>query len=329
MPRAKEGASPCFRVSRARGRAGSFESWPRRRRADGVLVLYGACDAFVRTPYGPFVTALEQLARVSEPDVLRADLGPGGGELARLLPDLPQRVGGLPDPVAGRPGQRAPPPPCRGRRSAGERHPPPGHAAGDRGPALGRRARPCSCCVISRAPRGRRAHAPSRHVPGHAGRHAGRAVARSLVDLRRVDGVERLRLAGSDGRRGRRVRAPEPPEASSTRPSASSRAMISELTDGNAFLMIELWRTLTETWRCRGRERDGEARPPVGRSREPGERPGRRERSTAPARAVDTDVLEAAAVAGPAFDARRRATRRPGSMSGACSRRSTKPCAAG
>ncbi len=71
--------------------------------ADDVLVLYGACDAFVRTPYGPFVTALEHLERVTEPDVLRSDLGPGGGELIRMLPDLPQRVGELPDPVPGDP----------------------------------------------------------------------------------------------------------------------------------------------------------------------------------------------------------------------------------
>ena len=49
------------------------------------------------------MTALEQLARVTDPDVLRADLGTGGGELTRLLPDLPQRVGELPDPVPGDP----------------------------------------------------------------------------------------------------------------------------------------------------------------------------------------------------------------------------------
>src|SRR5215211_9182741 len=70
---------------------------------DDVLVLYGACDAVVRTPYGPFVTALDQLVRATEPDVLRADLGTGGGELARLLPDLPQRVGELPAPAPGDP----------------------------------------------------------------------------------------------------------------------------------------------------------------------------------------------------------------------------------
>ena len=33
---------------------------------EGALVLYGACDAVVRTPYGPFVEALERLVRVTE-----------------------------------------------------------------------------------------------------------------------------------------------------------------------------------------------------------------------------------------------------------------------
>src|SRR3954451_13455609 len=70
---------------------------------DGALVLYGACDAVVRTPYGPFVEALDHLARTVTPDELRDALGPTGGELARLLPDLPARVGGLADPVAADP----------------------------------------------------------------------------------------------------------------------------------------------------------------------------------------------------------------------------------
>src|SRR5688572_23706828 len=63
---------------------------------DGVLVLYGACDAVVRTPYGPFVEALDHLARVVDPAQVRAALGTTGGELTRLLPDLPARVGDLP-----------------------------------------------------------------------------------------------------------------------------------------------------------------------------------------------------------------------------------------
>ena len=65
----------------------------------GALVLYGGCDAVVRTPYGPFVEALDHLARVIDPVELRAALGTAGGELTRLLPDLPARVGDLPQPV--------------------------------------------------------------------------------------------------------------------------------------------------------------------------------------------------------------------------------------
>src|SRR5882757_4083312 len=34
----------------------------------GALVLYGACDAAARAPYGPFVEALDRLARVTAPD---------------------------------------------------------------------------------------------------------------------------------------------------------------------------------------------------------------------------------------------------------------------
>src|ERR687887_878788 len=63
---------------------------------DGALVLYGACDAVVRTPYGPFVQALDHLARVVEPAEVRAALGTGGGEVTRLLPDLPAQAGDLP-----------------------------------------------------------------------------------------------------------------------------------------------------------------------------------------------------------------------------------------
>src|SRR2546421_10268991 len=67
--------------------------------AEGALVLYGACDAEVHTPYGPFVEALDQLTRSTAPDELRAALGGGGGELTRLLPDLGARVGDLPPAV--------------------------------------------------------------------------------------------------------------------------------------------------------------------------------------------------------------------------------------
>ena len=63
----------------------------------GALVLYGACDAVVRTPYGPFVEALEHVTRVVDPVEVRVALGTSGGELTRLLPDLPARVGDVAD----------------------------------------------------------------------------------------------------------------------------------------------------------------------------------------------------------------------------------------
>ena len=69
----------------------------------GALVLYGACDAVVHPPYGPFVEALDHLARVTDPDQLRAALGATGGELARLLPDLAMRTGAPAAPVAADP----------------------------------------------------------------------------------------------------------------------------------------------------------------------------------------------------------------------------------
>ena len=65
---------------------------------DGALVLYGACDAVVRTPYGAFAQALRGLVRALDPAELRAALGGGGGELTRFLPDLPSRIGVLPHP---------------------------------------------------------------------------------------------------------------------------------------------------------------------------------------------------------------------------------------
>src|SRR5262245_23331012 len=54
---------------------------------DDALVLYGACDV-VRTPYGPFVEALEHLVRSRRELELDEALEVVGAELARLLPEL-------------------------------------------------------------------------------------------------------------------------------------------------------------------------------------------------------------------------------------------------
>ncbi|HEY7732541.1 MAG TPA: AAA family ATPase [Gaiellaceae bacterium] len=105
LPRARgEGR----RAALVGGEAGSGKSrlvreFAREAAADGALVLCGECDAVVRTPYQAFADCLDQLVRLSEPAQLQIDLGPAGGELTRLLPDLPARVRRLPDPVSGDP----------------------------------------------------------------------------------------------------------------------------------------------------------------------------------------------------------------------------------
>src|SRR3989441_9781381 len=66
------------RIALVGGEAGSGKSrlvreFAREAAEDGVTVLYGACDAVVRTPYRPFVEALELLVRGSDGGTLRAD----------------------------------------------------------------------------------------------------------------------------------------------------------------------------------------------------------------------------------------------------------------
>ncbi len=93
------------RIALIGGEAGSGKSRLVREFAnsaaeDGALVLYGACDSVVSAPYQPITEALEQFVRTADPRELRDDLGAGGGELTRLVPSLPERVGELPPPVA-------------------------------------------------------------------------------------------------------------------------------------------------------------------------------------------------------------------------------------
>jgi DNA-binding CsgD family transcriptional regulator/tetratricopeptide (TPR) repeat protein len=211
---------------------------------DGALVLYGACDAVVRTPYGPFAQALEWLARALDAAELRATVGPGGGELTRLLPGLPAKIGELPPPV------KADPDTERHRLHT---------AVTDLLDGVSRR-RPVMLVIED----GHWADAPTllmlRHLArsGWSGRvllfatfrdtdaDVPEGLAQTLADLRRSDDVVRLRLGAlsdaevsefvqraAEGRLG-----PEGPDV--------ARA-ITELTGGNAFLVCELWRELLET----------------------------------------------------------------------------------
>lgn len=212
--------------------------------ADGALVLYGACDAVVHTPYGPFAQALRRLTRVLEPAEVRAALGAAGGELTRLLPDLQAQIGELPPPVKADPDT--------------ERH----------------RLHMIVTDLLSSASRGR----PLVLIieDGHWAdastllllRHLARApwigrvmifatfrdteadvpesLSTTLADLRRADDVVRLGIGGlSDQEVSEFVQRTAEGRLG---PALEELAhAISELTGGNPFLVCELWRSLIET----------------------------------------------------------------------------------
>jgi DNA-binding NarL/FixJ family response regulator/tetratricopeptide (TPR) repeat protein len=212
--------------------------------ADGALVLYGACDAVVRTPYGPFVEALEHLARTTDPSELRKALGTGGGELVRLLPDLALRIGDLPPPAKADPDT--------------ERHRL--HTAVTDLLTGVTRSRPALLVIED----GHWADGPSLMLLRHLTRAAGHArvlmvatfrdteadvpeaLSETLADLRRSDDVVRLRLAGLSGDEvAEFVRStaggdlgPELRELAGA---------VHDLTKGNPFLVCELWRAFVET----------------------------------------------------------------------------------
>ena len=212
--------------------------------AGGALVLYGACDSVVQRPYGAFVEAIDQLVRNVDEGTLPADLGAHGEELARLVPDLAQRFGERPLPVAADPDT--------------ERHRLHG-AVGDLLAAAGR-----SAPLVVVIEDGHWADTPTLLLLRHLARGAAEAralvittfrdteaevpdaLSATLVDLRRSEGVVRLRLGGLSAEEisdfvARAVgdeRVADLPQVA---------RLLSDLTGGNAFLMTELWRTLLES----------------------------------------------------------------------------------
>src|SRR4051812_3121676 len=211
----------------------------------GVRVLYGACDAVVRTPYGPFAEALDHLARSVDRDELRAVLGATGGELTRLLPDLPARIGELAVPLKADPDT--------------ERHRLHSAVAGLLTGISERRAvllvledlhwADASTIVLLRhlarsAAVNERLLVLSTFRDGEA--DIPQTLAEALADLRRSDAVVRLRVPALSGEDVTEfVRRAAGAEAGAVLDELA-RA-IGDLTRGNAFLVCELWRALVET----------------------------------------------------------------------------------
>ena len=271
----EEGAG---RVAVLTGAAGSGKSRLIREFAHeaadaGALVLHGACDPSVPAPYGPFVTALEHLERVVPPDELRAGLGPAAGELTRLLPDLPLRVGELRTPAPGA---------ARHRLHA---------AVVDLLASVSRRQQ--LLVLIEDA---HWADVPTLLLLCHLARFAGdcamvlvasfedaETAARpeasaALLQLHRMEGATRLPLAGLT-----KEEVAEFVRGAGGRDLDATAAAISDLTGGNPFLTTELWRAFVET---------GELESPRNVREQVRRRVSRLEPETAA-------VLEAAAVAGP------------------------------
>jgi predicted ATPase len=181
---------------------------------------------------------------VLDPAQLREALGPAGGELTRLLPDLPAVVGELPPPV------RADPDTERHRL----------HTLVTDLLAEVSRRQPVLLVIED----GHWADASTLMLLRHLARApwAGRvllfatfrdteadvpeSLSATLADLRRADDVVRMNVGGlSDQEVGEFVR-----RTTEGRHGAALEGLsrvISELTGGNPFLVCELWRSLLET----------------------------------------------------------------------------------
>jgi DNA-binding CsgD family transcriptional regulator len=237
------------RVALVSGEAGSGKSRLARElahaaAAEGVLVLYGACDAVVRVPYRPFIEALDHLVEVTEVDALRADIGAAGGELVRLLPALAQTVGELTGPIVADPDT--------------ERH------------RLHTSVTDLLICASRRQPLlliledGHWADTPTLLLLRHLARAAMDArllvlatfrdteaevpagLADALAELRRSDGVVRIRLAGlGEEDVAKFVEGSAAGEIDVTPPGLAHA--LRDLTEGNPFLLCEVWRALVET----------------------------------------------------------------------------------
>ena len=219
--------------------------------AAGALVLYGACDAVVQRAVPPVRGGARAARARSGP---RGRCAPTSARAAASsrgsLPDLAHRVGGLPAPVAADPDTE------RHRLHSAvadlltaveQAHPRSCWSSRTRTGPIRRR---CCCCGTSPAARRTRARCSCSPPSATPRRTIPEALSAALADLRRSEGVVRLRLAGLSAEEiaefVRRAGGGDP-RAELPRP----RRALRELTGGNAFLMTELWRDARRAPRSR------------------------------------------------------------------------------
>ena len=67
----------------------------------GARVLWGRCwEGAGAPPYWPWVQVIRSIARDETPETLAARMGPGGPDIAQIVPDLRERLPGMPAPAS-------------------------------------------------------------------------------------------------------------------------------------------------------------------------------------------------------------------------------------
>ncbi len=83
------------------GKTRIVEEFAETARNAGSAVLWGRCYEGEWAPaYSPFSEAIREYARTADPGQLLHDLGTGGGPVARLVPELRDRLPDIPEPAA-------------------------------------------------------------------------------------------------------------------------------------------------------------------------------------------------------------------------------------
>jgi DNA-binding CsgD family transcriptional regulator len=209
--------------------------------AEGATVLYGDCDAVVGSPYAPFVAALSPLVRGRSASLVEA-VGPASAELVRLVPELASELGESLRSASSDPDTER----LRLHTAVMELL----VRASSEAPLLllledvhwADTSTLLLMRHLVRTGAGARMLIVATFRDTETGVSAGE-LSDVLVDVYRTEGVARIRLGGlTDEELAEFVRL-----AAGVEPTADLIAVVRELTDGNAFLVTELWRDFVES----------------------------------------------------------------------------------